>query len=70
VHIDVDFMYPGGVRADRAVELAAATARELPVAAIAVTNHNAERDPGGETAAAAVRLLRAMASAFPSRAPR
>jgi len=81
VHLDVDcldpsespgvnFRGPGGVPLDCAAELLAALARELPIAAIAITNHNPDYDPAGKTAAAAVRLLQAMASAFPSRAPR
>jgi arginase len=81
VHIDMDFLDPaespgvnfrgpGGVPLDRAEALVAAVARVLPVAAIAVTNHNPEYDPEALTATAGVRLLRAMAAAFPSRAPR
>ena len=81
VHVDMDFLDPaespgvnfrgpGGVPLDRAEALLAAIARELPVAAVAVTNHNPEYDPDGLTSAAGLRLLRAMASAFPSRAPR
>jgi arginase len=81
VHIDMDvldpvespgvnFRGPGGVPIDRAERLLEMIVRELPVAAVAVTNHNPEYDPDGLTPAAALRLLRAMASAFPSHAPR
>jgi arginase len=81
VHVDVDFLdaaespganfrAPGGVPLDRAADLLAAVARDLPVAGVALTNHNPEYDPAGLTAAAGVRLLRVMASAFPWRAPR
>jgi len=81
VHIDMDFLDPmespgvnfrgvGGVPVHQAEALVEMIARELPVAAVAVTNHNPEYDPEGLTPTATVRLLRAMASAFPSRAPR
>jgi hypothetical protein len=53
-----------------AEKLVATIVRELPVAAVCVTNYNPEYDPEGLTPAAGLRLLRAMASAFPSRAPR
>ena len=81
VHVDMDFLDPaespgvnfrgpGGVPLYRAAELLDQVAHELPVAAIALTNHNPEYDPAGLTAAAGVRLLRAMVSGFPSPAPR
>jgi arginase len=81
VHIDVDFLdpaespganfrSPGGVPLARAEELTAAIARELPVAAIGLSNYNPEFDPAGLTGTAGVRLLRAMASAFPFPGPR
>jgi arginase len=81
VHIDMDFLDPaespgvnfrgpGGVPLNRAEMLLALIALELPVAAVAVTNHNPEYDPEGLTPAAGLRLLRAMASAVPSHAPR
>jgi arginase len=81
LHIDVDFLDsvespgvnfrgPGGVSVARGEQLVAAVAQTLPVVAVAVTNHNPEYDPRRLTAAAGVRLLRAMASAFPSPSPR
>ena len=81
LHIDMDFLDskespgvnfrgPGGVPLDRAEALLAMITRELPVTAVAVTNHNPEYDPEGLSAAAGLRLLRAMASAFPFRALR
>jgi arginase len=81
LHVDMDFLDPkespgvnfrgpGGVPLDVAEKLIAAIVRELPVVAVCVTNYNPEYDPEGLTAAAGLRLLRAMASEFPSRAPR
>jgi arginase len=66
VHIDVDFMYPGRVPIDRAEQLLTEAVRTLPVKAIALTNLNPDFEPDGLTAAAAVRLLCAMASAASS----
>jgi arginase len=70
LHFDVDVLGPNGVPLDRAEQLVTTAVRELPVAALAVTNYNPEYDPDGVTVAAGLHLLRAMASAFPSRAPR
>jgi arginase len=81
LHIDIDFLDasefpgvnfrgPGGVPLERAERLVAAIARELPLAAIALTNHNPDHDPEGLSAAAGVRLLRAIAAAYPSPSPR
>jgi arginase len=81
LHVDIDFLDPaespganfrgpGGLPLERAEQLLASIVRELPVAVIALTNHNPDSDPRGLTAAAGVRLLRAMAAACPSPAPR
>jgi arginase len=81
LHIDIDFLDPvespgvnfrgpGGVPLAQAEPLVTEIARALPVAAVALTNHNPEYDPEGLTPAAGLRLLRALAAAFPSRAPR
>jgi arginase len=81
LHIDIDFLDasespgvnfrgPGGVPLETAERLIAAIARQLPLAAIALTNHNPDHDPEGLTAAAGVRLLRAIAAAYPSPSPR
>jgi arginase len=81
LHLDVDFLDPaespganfrgpGGVPLATAEELVAAIARELPVVAIALANHNPERDPAGLTAAAGLRLLAAIRAACPWPAPR
>ena len=80
LHIDMDFLdpaespgvnfrLPGGVALARAEALVAAVARSLPLAAIALTNHNPDHDPSGLTAAAGLRLLNAIASACPSPGP-
>ena len=81
LHIDMDFLDaaespgvnfrgPGGVPLARAEQLVAAIVRALPVAAIALANHNPEHDPDALTAAAGVRLLRAIAAAYPFPSPR
>jgi arginase len=80
LHIDMDFLDPaespgvnfrgpGGVPLSRAETLVAVIASALPLAAIAVTNHNPEHDPARLTPAAGLRLLRAIASASPFHAP-
>ena len=56
----VDCRLPGGVALARA-EALVATYRSLPLAAIALTNHNPDHDPSGLTAAAGLRLLNAIA---------
>jgi arginase len=81
LHIDVDFLDaaespgvnyrgPGGVALKQAAELVRRIAGTLPLAAVALTNHNPEHDPGGLTPAAAIRLLIALREACLSRAPR
>ena len=68
LHIDVDFLDPtespgvnfrgqGGVPVAKAVELVTEIARSVPLAAVALANHNPEHDPSALTPAAALRLL-------------
>lgn len=61
LHLDIDFVDPGGLPLADAAELVSKICDALPVRAIGLTNYNAERDPENRTQQAALRLLEAVA---------
>ncbi len=62
LHIDTDFIGPGGPSPEQGAAMVAAFMRELPVVAVGVANWNPDLDSAGEKLHAIMNVLRALAS--------
>lgn len=62
LHIDTDFIGPGGPSLEQAAAMITGLMRELPITAVGLANYNPDHDPKGQTFAGITDLLRALAA--------